>query len=73
MEVFAAVRTVLAVREFQDKPVPPDASSRPPGSPAAPRTASPGTSSPTTTAIPCVSSAGSRSPGRTSPGRRSRS
>ena len=25
MEVFEAVRTLLAVREFQDKPVPPDA------------------------------------------------
>jgi nitroreductase len=28
MEVFEAVRTVLAVREFQDKPVPPDAARR---------------------------------------------
>ena len=28
MEVFDAVRTVLAVREFQDKPVPPDAARR---------------------------------------------
>jgi nitroreductase len=28
MEVFGAVRTVLAVREFQDKPVPPDAARR---------------------------------------------
>ncbi len=28
MEVFEAVRTVLAVREFQDKPVPPDATHR---------------------------------------------
>src|SRR6266545_6721342 len=28
MEVFDAVRTVLAVREYQDKPVPPDAAHR---------------------------------------------
>ncbi len=28
MEVFEAVRTVLAVREYQDKPVPPDAAHR---------------------------------------------
>ena len=28
MEVFEAVRTLLAVREFQDKPVPPDAARR---------------------------------------------
>jgi len=28
MEVFDAVRTVLAVREFQDKPVPPEAARR---------------------------------------------
>ena len=28
MEVFEAVRTVLAVREFQDKPIPPDAARR---------------------------------------------
>jgi hypothetical protein len=28
MEVFDAVRTVLAVREFQDNPVPPDAARR---------------------------------------------
>ncbi len=28
MEVFEAVRTVLAAREFQDKPVPPDAARR---------------------------------------------
>src|SRR6266545_2671071 len=28
MEVFDAVRTLLAVREFQDKPVPPDAAHR---------------------------------------------
>ena len=28
MEVFEAVRTVLAVREFQGKPVPPDAARR---------------------------------------------
>ena len=28
MEVFEAVRTDLAVREFQDKPLPPDAARR---------------------------------------------
>ena len=28
MEVFEAVRTVRTVREFQDKPVPPDAARR---------------------------------------------
>ena len=28
MEVFEAVRTVLAVREFQDKPVPPETARR---------------------------------------------
>jgi hypothetical protein len=28
MEAFEAVRTVLAVREFQDKPVPPDTARR---------------------------------------------
>jgi len=39
MEVFEAVRTIVAVREYQNKPVPPltppAASSRPPGSPSA--------------------------------------
>ena len=41
MGVFDAVRTVRAVREFQDKPLPPDAARRVVGttSPAAPRTA----------------------------------
>ncbi len=37
MEVFEAVRSVLAVREFQDKPVPPGAARRIPGRAHSPR------------------------------------